>query len=409
MLNYFALGCFLKAAGYLLCVLLVAVVLLLVVDPPIKTLLSRLLVVDRHHDGSAKSELCEEQHAEHADWRARFAAAAVDKPLSSSAFYGEYHGYRPEHLGHARSRLQSHAGIKRFIYLVGDSTLDNKYWFSSKSKALNGFESVFKPNQKMDRDVSYWFNQKAEQHLASKNVATLCASVEESTIWDRRNRLLPQDDFVREMVTKDDMLVISVGGNDVALNPTIRTAVAMGMLVSSPDWLITSGWAPGLNHFRHLLGGGVEHLARRLSSIRQPARIAVCMLYYPGPPTRRGSWADLTLGLLGYDKNPEKLQLIIRSIFKAIQQRGVSVPGSEVVLVPLYEQPFGMDGTDSRDYEQRVEPSVQGGEKMATKVLSALFKEDASIASIAQVASSKIKSRARARGRSGSLPRNTKN
>jgi hypothetical protein len=42
------------------------------------------------------------------------------------------------------------------------------------------------------------------------------------------------------------------------------------------------------------------------------------------------------------------------------------VKGVEVIPVALYE---ALDGTDTRDYVERVEPSAQGGRKMAELIL----------------------------------------
>ena len=41
--------------------------------------------------------------------------------------------------------------------------------------------------------------------------------------------------------------------------------------------------------------------------------------------------------------------------------------GLDVEVFPLFEV---LDGTDSGDYEQRVEPSVRGGEKIARALLA---------------------------------------
>ena len=45
-------------------------------------------------------------------------------------------------------------------------------------------------------------------------------------------------------------------------------------------------------------------------------------------------------------------------------------PGTEVVAFPLFEV---LDGSDSRDYVQRVEPSPQGGAKMGRALMDALL------------------------------------
>ena len=66
------------------------------------------------------------------------------------------------------------------------------------------------------------------------------------------------------------------------------------------------------------------------------------------------------LGKLGYNSDPNKLQTIIRKVFK----EGVSnihLEGTQVIPFPLYEV---LDGKTHSDYEQRVEPSISGGEKI---------------------------------------------
>ena len=93
-----------------------------------------------------------------------------------------------------------------------------------------------------------------------------------------------------------------------------------------------------------------------------------CFLHLPV-----SSWADGVLGQLGYDANPAKLQLVIRSLFKAIQKKGIRIPGAPsvpVVPVPLFSV---LDPSNPADYEQRVEPSVQGGHKMAERFLDDLL------------------------------------
>ena len=38
--------------------------------------------------------------------------------------------------------------------------------------------------------------------------------------------LLPADTFIRDHLTKDDCIVMSCGGNDIALNPTLATVIS---------------------------------------------------------------------------------------------------------------------------------------------------------------------------------------
>ena len=90
---------------------------------------------------------------------------------------------------------------KKIVWLVGDSSLDNKHWlFSNRLKnsvadkafapAVNGLEHVLQPPKSV-QDVAHFVNV----FLASNGLsdfACLCCAVEESTVADRYdNKLAP--------------------------------------------------------------------------------------------------------------------------------------------------------------------------------------------------------------------------
>merc|ERR1712032_1730563 len=106
--------------------------------------------------------------------------------------------------------------------------------------------------------------------------------------------------FIRDNIQEQDVLVVSVGGNDVALRPTLRTIASMASLLLCPRWLIRRGWAPGFSHFVRMFNADTCHLIEKVTSKRRPRCIVACMYYYfderPG-----GSWADGVLSKLGYD------------------------------------------------------------------------------------------------------------
>jgi len=101
-------------------------------------------------------------------------------------------------------------------------------------------------------------------------------------------------------------------------------------------------------------------LTAALTAKTKPAKILVCMIYYPDETVSPG-WANKALGFLGYNKNPAKLQTMIRKAFSDATST-VTVPGSQVIPVPLFH---ALDGKNTKDYVERVEPSVTGGSKMA--------------------------------------------
>ena len=313
-----------------------------------------------------------------------------DSPVSASKFYAEYHGHKTQHLKKVHDRLRT--SCDRMIFLCGDSSLDNKHWlfpvdplstkrqlFSNEVRrrskrfladAINGYEDVLSPPFMM-KDVCYHLNNAAHERRLNGATAlrtcTIMTSVEESTLEDRDDDILAQDIFIRDHITSRDDLVVSVGGNDIALRPTLRTAFNMLLLTKSPDALIQRGLAPGLGYFVDFFHSNIQRLLDRVTRKQKPRRIVVCMIYFPDETP--GGWADVTLKKLGYDETPEKLQLCIRKIFDGIKRRGFFVAGSKVDVFPLFRV---LDGKNHGDYYHRVEPSDAGGKKMANALLDFL-------------------------------------
>ena len=351
--------------------------------------------------------------------------------IDAGSFYSEYKGHPIKDLeavhAHFCCKKEGEKETPTTIFLTGDSSLDNKHWFfdpyrekdaqikitgrggggppSFVGAAVNGYEHILQP-PRMVKDVAYWMNALAAERFKSGSVVTINASVEESTVGERvqsSTGLLPHDEFVRDHTAAGDVVVCSVGGNAVALKPTVATIAAVFALTRSPMWMIrTFGpWTPGWGHMEAMFHDRIEEMVQRILASPNgtpPRKVVVCMIYYldekPG-----GSWADFTLDKLGYNVNPEKLQLIIRMLFERIRARGFSssrppsqgglfglfekggtqtaqvaaaAAQTEVLAFPLFEV---LDGKNTEDYVQRVEPSVQGGKKMAEALLNFIFDE----------------------------------
>lgn len=280
-------------------------------------------------------------------------------------FYREYHGHKITDLETVAKELPRGRAT---MYLVGDSTMDNKYWLRGDRPACNGYQDFLDPPRSVP-DVAYWINHELELRGFGGSYCCVNAAIEESTLGLRDGgKLLPQDVFVQGTLQEQDIVICSMGGNDIALRPTLMTILSMIALLASPKWLIKLGLAPGLGHFVGLFRDATAAYLKAVCRLRKPRCIVPCMLYFLDERAG-GSWADGTLQRLGYDKDPSKLQLIMREVY----QRGVEhvvVDGVPcVVPVPMYE---ALDGSDSADYVQRVEPSSQGGEKLAKLILDRL-------------------------------------
>ena len=75
--------------------------------------------------------------------------------MDSASFYSEYHGHKISDLRDLLYSLKDTKGEHSVIYLVGDSTLDNKFWFSDTAKAVNGYEKILAPPTSK-KDIAYW-------------------------------------------------------------------------------------------------------------------------------------------------------------------------------------------------------------------------------------------------------------
>ena len=274
----------------------------------------------------------------------QFQLSGAEK-LSEEAYYAEYHGHAVTHL-HQVLRAIRGKSRRPAIYLVGDSTMDNKYWLPSRGRAaLNGYENLF---DKMKPDVAYFVNKYC---TASKKIGDhfcINAAIEESTLNDRPgSTLMSHDIFVRDTIQPNDVLICSVGGNDIALKPTCGTVFNISLLLNlNTMGMIESGYSVGLSHFIRLFKDETTNYLKKLCEKNKPKVILVCCIYYldekPG-----GSWAD-------------RVQLCIRKIFEFATSK-IEIEGTTVVPVPMFKY---LDGKNTRDYVQRVEPSIGGGEKL---------------------------------------------
>lgn len=315
--------------------------------------------------------------------------SSSNRKVNASAFYNEYHGHKVKHLEilYPSLRDQNPEGI---VWTAGDSSLDNKYWFSDHRPAVGAYGSILDPPIS-NADVTYWLNYHGmkERRGNRKAYAAINTAVEATTLNQRSFRLLPQDEFLRDNIQHDDVLIVSVGGNDVALSPLPCTIMS---LLCFPDCCIeysstigrvgvlpfddrccgcgpsslscACAMPPCFGYLVHLFGVRVQKYIERLTAKTRPKKILVCMIYYldenPTP-----SWANAALGALGYNSKPHRLQLLIRKIFIEATS-SIRIPGSEVIPVALFNP---LNGKNPADYVARVEPSSQGGEKMAEYLL----------------------------------------
>jgi len=322
-------------------------------------------------------------------------------PISSERFYAEYSGHEVALLRPLHDHLRAtRGGGRECVFFAGDSSLDNKFWFDTKFEAVNGYEEVLQPPH-MKADICYHFNKELERRGLTR-VFALNTAVEATSLNSRScGCLLAQDRLIQRCITQQDTLLVSIGGNDLALNPVLATVSNIIPLICLPQVCIERcacacpinthvdlgccgcglpgclfgtpfGWPPGLGYFVDLFKNRVENYVRSVIGNARPRRVVVCMIYYLDVHGR-GSWADCFLCAMGYDCAPGRLQAAIRAVFNLATRR-IRIPGVDVIAYPLFEV---LDGSNSADYVQRVEPSPLGGQKMARALVDALYGDEA--------------------------------
>ena len=288
--------------------------------------------------------------------------------ISAISFYGSYHGHT---IGHLQLLLRCLPHAHR-IFLVGDSSLDNKYWLLAGAQvpACNGLENILTPPRSFP-DIAHHLNSLlCAQRLP---YVAINAAVEESALCERVSpRLLEQDRLVAAAARPGDVLVACAGGNDVVLKPSLSLIASLATLLAcASEASLAAGTARGLAHFIDLFQAQYGDYIRRLC-INSPSLVIVCMVYFPQHALPGAtSWADTSLALLGYTRSPETLQRIMRAVFvHAVSKIAPPTPATRIQPLALFDV---LDASSPEDYVQRVEPSALGGEKMARAILRAML------------------------------------
>lgn len=307
----------------------------------------------------------------------------MDNKINTPRFYFEFKGHTISDSSAFLSTTRSLRPAKPIVYLAGDSSLDNKYWVPSSSPGQVPLPvdvpEIYRAalNQPYPKpDVAFWLN-----HFLGDRATALNLAVEASTLRERDNNLLDHDKFIRDNIRAEDILIVSVGSNDIAMSPTFSTICHILQLAwLTPRNALEKGTSWCLGHFVRMFKSQVESYVSRLVEKQKPRAVIICMIYYPleAHASKQNSWADISLKLMGYNQYPEQLQTGIRTMYE-LATKHIQISGVNVIPCALYET---LDGKSEADYVERVEPSAEGGRKMAAQfneIISSLVATQASI------------------------------
>ncbi|KAH6613943.1 hypothetical protein C7974DRAFT_67117 [Boeremia exigua] len=288
--------------------------------------------------------------------------------INRSRFYFEWKGHQIQDLTSFHAIATAKRPNEPIVYLAGDSSLDNKYWVHPDENLQVDVPEIYK--HVLDRptpkhDVAFWMN-----YILGDRATCLNTAVEESMLRQRDHELLAHDEFIRDHIRPQDVLIVSVGANDIALKPLLCTVRHMLQLAWATSWSsLDKGNTSSIRYFGYIFGNKTQEYISQMVAKTKPRAVIVCMIYYPlKAGLGQQSWADTQLKVLGYNSWPGRLQTAISTLFRMATQT-IKIEGTEVVPCALYEV---LDGKLAKHYTARVEPSEEGGKKMATKFVGLL-------------------------------------
>lgn len=288
--------------------------------------------------------------------------------INSRNFYAEYHGHTAKDLRIVCENLRV-MGKTRFVFLAGDSSLDSKHWFQTNAPACNGYENFLQPPV-MRQDICYHLNK----YFEKTSIVCVNAAVEEATVCEKigeTGQLNAQDMFIRNNITSEDVLFVSIGGNDIALKPSFATLFNMGKMmtlnkIESLENDFENCW--GAPHFIEMYRDYIQDYVKKLIGNVRPKLVIISMIYYPS--LLPGGWASGTLEKLNYHQNPLFLQTAIKQIYNHAIRKISLGPNVAVATFPMFEV---LDGRNPDHYCQGVEPSAIGNKALAKAVVERFF------------------------------------
>lgn len=273
-------------------------------------------------------------------------SSSKDIKINSTHFYSQYKGHPVSNL---KQLIQSQPQTST-IYLAGDSTLDNKYWLPNQSSTHSDLTHATLFDIDLLRcDISYWLNKTC----ATSGLRAINCAVEESALDDRSQILLEHDELIRDNIRENDILVVSVGGNDVAIK--LKPGIIFDVLYSVYFGGKLGRW------LKRLFRDDLKRYINQLIEKTKPKLIVICSLYFPDE-NQTSSWAGIVLYLLGYNSHPERMQTAMKKVYEQGIKEIELEEDINVIYVPFYEV---LNGKDTSMYVARVEPSEKGGKLMA--------------------------------------------
>jgi len=330
-------------------------------------------------------------------------ATSLTKKINTTEFYKEFFGHDPQHLKVLAEHFRKKG--RDIIWLIGDSSLDNKHWvqppffndFEENRPARNGYEHVLNPsNTGIVPDIAWHLNRLLEEDgtksssKATSPYVTINTAVEMSMLgcykdhgrcveelppYSGPSKLFPQEIMLRKSIMDEssgnDVMIVSVGSNDYLFSPSVEALEAVENHAEGPG--DTVSFAKGEKFWLPMRGIRTRRFLEGIISSdpekQRPKLIIVCQIYFLD---KKGKFNVMThdvrdfFELIKHDVDPRILMHGTREGFNGGTLR-VGDPDGHIHGVPVFPIPLFevLDGNNTTDYVERLEPSFWGGEKIA--------------------------------------------
>lgn len=169
-----------------------------------------------------------------------------------------YHGMRGHSIAGLEKLLELAAAMPTKlprIFLAGDGSLDNKFWINDaegkKIPLPSFYKQVIQPGA-IKPDVAFWMNQYLDGRAITINTAVAATTISDRPHLNHSgvHALLRQDILICDSISEEDILIVSLGGNDIGLRPSMTTCWHLIQLVYfSSQSALADGTAWCLDYF----------------------------------------------------------------------------------------------------------------------------------------------------------------
>ena len=279
--------------------------------------------------------------------------------ITPDKFYSDTNGHSPKYLQTICNKFRQN---KNFVFLAGDFTLDNKKAISKYVEAVNGYEEILHPPESIP-DITFHLNTFSSK-LDNKNLIINCTTGNNTLNehdFSSKISMNQQDQIIIDNIKQDDILVISIGSNDIISKPT-GDFISRLMKVC-PDQTEYVNYDE-LKYFAEYFYNNILTYIKQLCIKNVPKLIIICGAYFPSITKGKSMWSNQVLDLIDYNVYPSKLQSVLSYLYNESLTK-INIDGYNIKYITYSDI---LDGSDDDYYYNRLYLSNKGGYILSKKL-----------------------------------------